>query len=257
MTTPTSDTGLLRRICAVAALGLAAAGAQAADITLLSGGAIEPGLHAAVEAFQKQSGTKVHITFNTTPQMRTRVEKGDVFDLVIAPPVAIDEFVKNGKVAGDVRVDVGRVGVGVAVRAGAPRPDISNAEAVKRTVLEADSLVFNRASTGIYFESLLKRLGVWEQVQAKTTRYADGASVMEHLIKGSGREVGFGASTEILLLRDRGLQLVGPLPPEVQNFTSYLALPMTGATNPEGARALLRYFATPGSKALFVAHGVD
>ena len=247
----------LRAFAVLCAAAMGLAGASASEVKLLSGGAIEPGVHAAAEAFHKQSGMKVNITFNTTPQMRARVAAGDVFDIVIAPPVAIDEFVKNGKVAVDAKVDVGRVGVGVAIRAGAPRPDISNAEAVKRTVLEAESLVFNRASTGIYFEGLLKKIGVWEQVQAKTTRYADGASVMEHLIKGQGREVGFGASTEILLLRERGLQLVGPLPAEVQNFTSYLAVPMVGGPNAEGGRAFLRFLATAESKALFVARGID
>lgn len=252
-----SHRAALRRLLGTALLWAGIGGAGAADITVLSGGAIEPGLHAAAEVFHKQTGTKVNITFNTTPQMRSRVAAGGVFDVIVAPPVAVDEFVKNGKVLGEQRVDVGRVGVGVAVRAGAPRPDISSADAVKRLVLDAESLVFNQASTGIYFESLLKRMGVFDQVQTKITRYADGASVMEHLIKGKGREVGFGAQTEILLLRDKGLQLVGPLPAEIQNFTSYFAVPMVGASNPQGAKDWLRFLATPAAKALFVAHGID
>ena len=107
---------------------------------------------------------------------------------------------------------MGRVGLGVAVRPGAPVPDISSSEALKRSVLQAESIVFNRASTGIYLENLLKKMGVYEQVEAKTTRYPDAAAVMEHLLKGKGKEFGFGPITEILLQREKGLKLVGPLP---------------------------------------------
>src|SRR5712692_10251379 len=145
----------------------AAAGtAVAAEIKVLSAGAIEPGLRAAAAAFRKQSGHEVNIAVNTAPEIRKRIGGGD-------------------------RVDVGRVGLGVAVRPGAPVPDISSSDALKRSVLQAESIVFNRASTGIYFESLLKKMGIYEQLQARTTRYADGASVMEHVLKGKGREIGF------------------------------------------------------------------
>ena len=100
-----------------------------------------------------------------------------------------------------------RPGHGGAVRSGAALPDISNAEAVKRAVLEADSLVFNRASTGLYFEALLNTMGLHAQALPKSTSYPDGVSVMEHVRHGQGRGIGFGAITEIVLLRDKGLQL--------------------------------------------------
>src|SRR6266571_967951 len=204
-------------LCAVAGT------AVAAEIKVLSAGAVEPGLRAAAAAFRKQSGHEVNIAFNTTREIRKRIGGGDAFDVVIAPPAALDEFAGAGKVAAD-RVNVGRVGLGVAVRPGAPVPDISSSEALKRSVLQAESIVFNRASSGIYFESLLKKMGIYEQLQARTTRY-DGASVMEHVLKGKGREIGFGPVTEILQHREKGLKLVGPLPSEVQNYTSYSAAP--------------------------------
>jgi len=228
--------------------------AVAAEIKVLSAGAIEPGLRAAAAAFKKQSGHDVNITFNTAPQIRKRVGSGDAFDVVIAPPAALDEFA--GKVAAD-RVDVGRVGLGVAVRPGAPVPDISSAEALKRSALQAESIVFNRASTGIYLENLLKKMGIYGEVEPRTTRYADANSVMEHVLKGKGREIGFGPVTEILLHREKGLKLVGPLPPEVQNYTSYSAVPMTAAANAELAGVFVRYLGSPEGKALFVAAGVE
>lgn len=233
----------------------AAAGtAMAAEIRVLSAGAIEPGLQAAAAAFRKQTGHDVKITFNTAPQIRKRVGGGDVFDVVIAPPAALDEFA--GRI-GVNRVNVGRVGMGVAVRPGAPVPDISGAEALKRSVLQAESIVFNRASTGIYFENLLRKMGIYDQVEARTTRYADGASVMEHVLNGKGREIGFAPITEILLHREKGMKLVGPLPPEVQNYTSYAAVVMTAAANAELAGAFVRYLGSPEGRALFAAAGVE
>jgi len=237
-------------LCAVAGT------AVAAEIKVLSAGAIEPGLRAAAAAFGKQSGHDVKITFNTAPEIRKRIVGGEAFDVVIAPPAALDEFAAAGKISAD-RVDVGRVGLGVAVRPGAPVPDISSSEALKRSVLQAESIVFNRASSGIYFENLLKKMAIYEQVQAKTTRYADGASVMEHVLKGKGKEIGFGPVTEILQHREKGLKLVGPLPPEVQNYTSYSAAPMTAAANAELARVFVRYLGSPESKALFAGAGID
>ena len=109
---------------------------HAAEITVMSGGAVEPGLKAAAAAFEKESGHQVKITFNTTPQMRKRIAAGDTFDVVVAPPAAVKEFTAAGKVeAGGV--DIGRVGSGVAVRPGAPVPAIATGEDIKKTVLEA------------------------------------------------------------------------------------------------------------------------
>src|SRR5688500_2773024 len=145
---------MTRVMAALAALVLGSA-VQAAEITVLSGGAIEPGLKAAAAVFEKQTGHKVEITFNTTPQIRKRVDDGGTFDVMVAPPETVAEFAKTGTVeAGGV--SVGRVGSGVAVRAGAPMPAIGTADDVRKAVLDADSIVFNRASTGLYVERLLK-----------------------------------------------------------------------------------------------------
>lgn len=240
---------------ALAGMVLATA-VQAAEITVISGGAIEPGLKAAAAAFEKQSGHKVKITFNTTPQMRKRVAAGDTFDVIIAPPGAIKDFAAAGKVeAGGV--DVGRVGSGVAVRPGAPVPAIANLDDIKKTVLEAESIVFNTATTGLYFESLLKKWGVYEQIQGKTVRYTTGAEVMKHALKGKGREVAFGPITEILLEKEHGLILVGPFPAEIQNYTSYIAVPMSAGTQKAVAQELVKFLGGPVGKPLFVAAGIE
>jgi len=227
---------------------------MAAEIKVLSAGAVEPGLRAAADAYAKQSGNEVKIIFNTAPEIRKRVGAGETFDVVIAPPAALDEFA--GKISAD-RVALGRVGLGVAVRPGAEVPDISSTERLRASVLAADSIVFNRASTGIYLENLFKKMSIYDQILPKTTRYPDAGAVMEHVLKGKGKEIGFGPVTEILLHRDKGLKLVGPLPADIQNYTSYSATAMTSAANAELAKAFVRYLGSPESKALLVAAGVD
>ena len=241
-------------VAALISAGLASA-ACAADIQVLSAGAIEPGLKAAAAAFERQTGHVAKITFNTAPELKKRMEGNPAFDVVIAPPAVIGEFADASKLA-ETRANVGRVGMGVTVREGAPVPDISNAEALKRSVLDAESLVFNRASTGLYLEGLLKKMDVYAQVEGKTTRYPDGAAVMEHVIKGKGREIGFGAMTEILLYSGKGLKLVGPVPAEVQNYTSYTAAPLASGNQQALAQQFVSFLSGPVGKPLFVAAGV-
>ncbi|MEW6334387.1 MAG: substrate-binding domain-containing protein [Thermodesulfobacteriota bacterium] len=118
-------------------------------------------------------------------------------------------------------------------------------------------MVDNTASTGIYLDILFGKMGLTEALKTKTTRYATGAAVLEHVIKGKGREIGFGAITEIKLYEAKGLTFVGPLPAEIQNYTSYDAVLMTGAPSVDAARAVMRRIATPAAKAAFVSGGVE
>src|SRR5215469_14615985 len=197
---------------AIASGLLASSPALAAEINIISAGAVEPGVVAAADAFRKETGAEVKIKFATAPAIRQRVGGGEAADVVIAPPALIDELAKAGKLDGSARAPVGRVGVGVLVRDGAAKPDVSSADALKRALLDAESVVYNKASTGLYLEKLFERLGVGAEVKAKEARYADGASVIEHVLRGTGNEIGFGAITEIALYRDKGAQYAGPLP---------------------------------------------
>ena len=242
----------------VAALAMAASvGASAATFEVLSAGAVEPGLLPAAEAFRRQTGHEARIRFATAPALRQRVGGGEAVDMVIAPPAVLDDLAKTGRVDGAARVVVGKVGVGVAVRDGAPQPDVRTPEALKRAILGAESVIYNRASTGLYLETLFQRLGIAQEIAARSTRYPDGASVMEHLIKGSGREIGFGAITEIVLFRDKGLKLAGPLPPELQNYTTYAASPVSGSAQGEPARSFAQFLGSPAGRAIFAANGIE
>jgi len=143
------------------------------------------------------------------------------------------------------------------VRNGAAAPKVGSPDALKQALLGADSVVYNSASSGLYLDKLFAEMGVLEQIKPKTTRYPDGASVMEHVIKGKGNEIGFGAITEIKLYTSKGLQFVGPLPAEVQNYTTYDAALMTAAPAADAAKAVLRELATPAGKAAFTGAGVE
>jgi len=231
--------------------------AFAAEINIISAGAVEPGVVAAADAFRKETGTEVKIKFATAPAIARRVGGGEAADVVIAPPAVIDDLAKAGKLDGSGRAAVGRVGVGVLVRDGAAKPDVSTREALKRTLLDAESVVYNKASTGLYLERLFDQLGVGAEVKAKETRYPDGAAVMEHVIHGKGKEIGFGAMTEIRLYGDKGAQFVGPLPPDAQNYTSYAAAPSAAPANRDGAAAFVKFLSSPATRVAFLAKGIE
>jgi len=229
----------------------------AADIKVLSAGAVEPGLHAFAGQIKRDSGHVLNIQFNTAPQIAKRLAAGEVYDILILPLAAIEQAVKDGKVIAETRVPVGRVGAGIIVRSSAVTPNVATVEDLKQALLGADSVVYNTASTGLYLDQLFGKLGILDQLKPKTTRYPNGAPVMEHVINGKGNEIGFGAITEISMYEPQGLKLAGPLPAEVQNYTSYEAAVMSGAASPEAARAVLRQLATPAAKAIFSAKGVE
>lgn len=230
---------------------------MAAELTILSAGAIEPGLAKVIDAYRRESGRKVNVAFATGPAILKRIARGETADTVIAPPAVLDELVKAGKLPTAERVTVGRIGIGVAVRAGAPAPKIATVDEFKKTLLDAESVVYNRASTGTYLEELFVRLGIAEQLKAKTTRYPDFAAVREHVSQGKPNEIGLGATTVIVDAKNRGLAFVGPLPNEIQNYTAYAAA-VAGKNSPAAAAPeFLRYLTTPAAKAAFAAAGIE
>ena len=224
----------------------------ATEINVLSGAAVEPALIAAADVFRKRTGNNVKITFATTPDIRRLIGAGETPDVVIAPPATLDEFAKSGKIDGTAQVPLGKVGIGIVIREGAPRPDVSTTDALKRAMLDADSVVYNRASSGLYVEGLLQRLGLAELIQAKTKRYI-GTDMIEPLIHGKGKEIGFMPVVQILNWRGRGLQLVGPLPADIQNYTTYAAAP---AASSEGGLVFVRFLGTSEAKGIFASEGI-
>jgi molybdate transport system substrate-binding protein len=225
-----------------------------AEIRVLSAGAVEPGLSKVIDAFRRETGNEVRVAFATATAIRKRLSSGETADLVIAPPDLFDELEKTGT-AGD-RNAVGRIGVGVMVRHGALIPKIATVDEFKQSLLGAESIVYNQASTGIYLESLFDRLGISAQLKAKTTRYPDFAAVRDHVSKGKGNEIGLGATTVIIESASKGLKFVGPLPAEIQNYTTYAATVTADSPARDAAVALLQYFSSPKAKTIFASVGI-
>ena len=235
--------------------------AQAAELRLLSAGAVELGLVPVLAAFQKATGHVVQVEFAAAPAFAARFAAGPPFDAVIATEPVLGGLARAGSLEA-ARTPVGRVGIGIAVRPGAEAPDIATAEALKQALLSADSVVFNRASTGLYIETMLGRLGVAAAVNAKAVRYADGAAVMKHLLASRApNEFGFGAVTEIVLFEDQGLRLVGPLPAALQNHTGYVGAlagrPDRDRARADAADALLRFLGSSDARSIFANAGIE
>ena len=241
-----------------ALLSCAVAGtAWATDIRVLSAGALEPGLAKIAEQFRRETGNRVRVTFGTAPQLERRLNSDDSADVLICAPGLMNDQLRRGKIEVNGHMIIGRVGVGVVVRSGALEPDIANLERFKQSLLGADSIVYNQASTGLYLEKLFDLLGIGEELKPKTVRYANSAQVFEHVIGGRGSEIGFGAITEIKPFESKGLKLVGPLPEQVQNSIAYAAGVVTEAPSVDAAREFVRYLGTPSAKAAFAAAGIE
>jgi len=227
-----------------------------AELKLLSAGAVQPGLMNVIDAFQRETGHGLNATFATAPEIRKRIGQGEAAHLVIAPPALLDDLVKTRKTTGE-RVIVGRIGVGVMVRAGAALPKITTVDEFRRSLLDTDSVVYNQASTGIYLETLFARLGIAAQLKTKTTRYPDAAAVLDHVSNGKNKEIGFGATTVIVEAKDKGLLFVGPLPAEIQNYTTYTAMMTADGAARDPAREFLGYLATEAAKAILAEAGIQ
>ena len=244
----------MRRLLRVLGLSFlcACSSLHAAEIQVLSAGALEPGLEVAVQNFRSASSQAVRIRYGTAPRLRDQLQDGAPPDLFIAPMPMLTEMAQVGRLAGRP-VPLGRVGVGMAVRVGAAVPVVEDAEGLRRALGQAQAVVFNRASTGLYLDRLFEQMGLTAMVSAKARRYAAGADVMEHLLRGSGDELGFGAIPEIRMVRE--LRYAGPLPADVQSYTTYGAALLPDG--PAAAAVLLQWLAGVESRAAFDAAGIE
>jgi molybdate transport system substrate-binding protein len=227
-----------------------------AGINVLSAGAVQPGLVKVIDAFRHETGHEVKVAFATAPVILKRID-GETPDVVIAPPAVLGELVNAGKATPADRVTVGRIGVGLMVRDGAPLPRIATLDEFKQALLSAESVVYNQASTGIYLEKLFERLGIAGHLKTKTVRYPDAAGVLEHICKGEGGEIGLGATTVIIEGESKGLKFVGPLPPKIQNYTIYAATVVNAGSASEAAREFIRYLTAPVAQKVFAAAGIQ
>lgn len=241
-------------LCGLASIGPAAAG----DIIVLSPGATESSLAEIVPLFEKSSGTTVRVSYGPVGALAKRVAGGEPADVVIVADQAADELRQKGKLVPGSEVVVAKVGVGVFVKKGAPKPDISSLNAFLTSLANAKSISYSDPALGgsaaNYVASLMDSLDVTGAIKPKTKLVPPAKPALD-LIANGGADFGLNQISEIMA--DPRLELVGPLPAEVQNYTRYVASIATSSTQKEAAKALIAFLATSPAVAIMKSKGFE
>jgi molybdate transport system substrate-binding protein len=233
--------------------------ATAAQIKVLSGSAIETAMAVLIPQFEKSSGHKVISDFNgAIGAMADRIQKGEAADVAIVSGLQIEMLEKQGKVISGSRTDIARVGVGLFVRKGAAKPDISSVDAFKRTMLAAKSIGWNDPAAGapvsIYMIGVLERLGIADVMKPKTVAFKQRSERFEAVARGDV-EIGFNQISEIIAAP--GVDLVGSLPAPIQNYTLFAGGIVATSKEQNAAKALIRFISSPVVQEIWKSKGFD
>jgi molybdate transport system substrate-binding protein len=243
------------RFLAAAALLASATLADAAEVKILTAGAMKAVVLELVPAFEKETGHKAVVDNDTAGGLLKRIEGGEAFDLAIITPGALRDLGGKGKVGG--ATSVARVGVGVVVKDGAPLPDVSSVEAFKKTLIAAKSVAYidpaSGGSSGIYLTGLFDKLGIAAEIKPKA-KLKQGGYVADLIASGEA-EIGLHQISEILPVK--GVKLVGPLPAEIQNYTVYAGAVGKDAKQPDGANAMLKLLSGAAADPVLMARGME
>ncbi len=226
--------------------------ANAAELKVMAGAAMSGLLGELGPQFERATGHTLVIEYGLGPALKRQIEAGATFDLVILSRALIDDLIKQGKIAAATRAEIARAGVGVAVRSGAPKPDISSVDAFKRALLDAESITYVlESTTGIHLAKVFDGFGLREQMKAKTKPQQVPERVPQ-AVAGGEAELGL-ALTSVLTVR--GVEIAGLLPLELQNFLVFTAGVGTAARQPDGAKALIKHLTAPEAIPVIRAKG--
>ena len=238
-------------LAAFVAVSLCAASARADEVTLVAPGGIQAAVQQLIPGFEKATGHKVKATFGSGLGTKRQVAAGDPFDVPIVQP-PYPEVLASGHVVPTSAMPLASVSVGVAVRSGAPKPDISTVDAVKKLLLSVKSFSYpdpaGGAAAGVSFTKTLQQLGIADAVKSKIHLARGGAAAMEAVAKG---EVEIGLTFYSEILTEPGVEAVGMLPPSICPPTSLVAFVSAHAKNADAARALIRYISSPAAAHLY------
>jgi molybdate transport system substrate-binding protein len=244
----------IRALVALLVAGTQTVAARADEISVLATTAYREVILELLPQFEQANKYKVVSSFSSSPDVLKRTQAGERADVVILASGSFDELLKSGKVVPGSRVDLAKSGVGVAVRAGAPRPDIGSGDAVKRAVLAAKSVGFSGGASGAYIVSLFQRLGIADEVKARSRQAPPGVAVGEMIVRGEV-ELGFHQISELLPVS--GIDILGPLPPELQHVTTFSSGIHVAAKDAAAARALVRFLASPAAAPVLRRKGME
>jgi len=237
----------------VGMLGLLAGPVQAAEITVLGGMGVVSGLNDLAPAFEKKTGHKVIVRFVQTADINQKINSGAPADIAALQPQQVDAFIKDGKMVAGTKTNFVQAGVGVAVKTGARRPDISTVEAFKTAMLKAKSIGYSRGGSGLISAQVMEKLGIADQLKAKT-KFIDGIPVAEVVAKG---EVEIGLQQINVILPVKGADYIGPLPKELQETVKFSAAVLTTSKQPEAAKAFLKFITSAEAAPLLRKSGMD
>lgn len=253
----------IRLLLGAANLGVAcllalASTAQAAEIKVMSAIGMQAVMEDLGPKFERTTGHKLVITFATQGEIAKRVQGGEITDVVVMPQPGIDGFVKDGKAAPGSVTSVARSGIGVAIRKGAPRPDISSPEALKRTLLAAKSITYPApalgAATGIHFAKVLDRLGIASEMKLKTV-FLPGIGENAVLVANGEAEIAVAQFQDLLPFA--GIEIVGPLPGDLQGTIVFSAATMNSVKDVAASTALVRFLRTSEAAAVIEGKGLE
>ena len=243
--------------CTALILCASAATAVAADIKVLTAGAYKPIVQAMALDFEQKTGHKLVVANDTAGALERRIGQGEAFDLVVLPPAGLERLAKAGRVVADTQAPLARVAIGVAVKRGAPLPDIGTVEALQKALLAARAVAYidpaAGGSSGIYLSQLFERWGLAGQIKSKAV-LVPGGLVAERVVSGEA-DLALHQISEILAVP--GAVLVGPIPREVQNYTVYAGAVGASAAAPDAARALLVALSGPAARDVLKDKGME
>ena len=230
---------------------------SAAEIKVLGANPLQEGLTRIAEQFKRDTGHDVKVQIATTGELnKILAAGGEGADILIGTAQMADQVLKEGKAAG-AKTMVARVGIGIIVRRGAPVPNVATGDAIKQAALAAEGVVYNTAGSGQNVHRMFDQMGISEQIKAKSARPGNAAQTMDRMMQGKGSEIGFGLLSEIKPYEEKGIQLIGRLPADLQMCTNYEAVVFSGSKSAEPAKDFIRFLMAPAAKQLFAATGVD
>jgi len=226
---------------------------NAAEIHVWTARAIATVLAEVGPRFEHATGHSLKVSSGLPADFENRIKAGDAFDVLISGSAPIDRWIMDGTLVAATRTDISRSGIGVEVRAGARKPDISSVEAFKRALLDARSIAYLRVGSGLYLHALLDRLGIADAVKSKVTR--PETDIVSELVAKGDVELGMVVITQILTTP--GVELVGPLPPEIQSYVAFVAGVAVNAKAPGAAAQLITFLTGPTAIAVIRAQGME
>jgi molybdate transport system substrate-binding protein len=246
-------------VIGVAASLLLASSASAAEVRVMISGGLTAAYNALIPEFERQTGNKVLTAYGpsmgtTVNAIPVRLERGEPADVLIMVGYALGDLASHGKVVPGSSVDLVTSAIGVAVKAGAPKPDISSADAIKRALLAAKSVAYSDSASGVYVSTeMFEKLGIADAMKDKAKKIP--ATPVGEIVARGEAEIGFQQIAELRPVS--GIDIVGPLPDDLQKITVFSAGIATGSKEPDAGRALIRFLASPAARDAIVKSGME